>query len=43
MQAVRFVAVGRHVVGVLRNGEGQNVLARANMDALPVKENTGLP
>lgn len=30
-------------VGVLRNGEGQNVLARANMDALPVKENTGLP
>src|ERR1044071_3845372 len=31
------------VVGVLRNGEGQNVLARADMDALPVKENTGLP
>ena len=31
------------VVGVLRNGEGQTVLARADMDALPVKENTGLP
>ena len=31
------------VVGVLRNGAGQTVLARADMDALPVKENTGLP
>ena len=31
------------VVGVLRNGEGETVLARADMDALPVKENTGLP
>ena len=31
------------VIGVLRNGEGQTVLARADMDALPVKENTGLP
>src|SRR5690349_14620423 len=31
------------VVGVLRNGEGLTVLARADMDALPVKENTGLP
>ena len=31
------------VVGVLRNGEGRTVLARADMDALPVKENTGLP
>ena len=30
------------VVGILRNGEGQTVLARADMDALPVKENTGL-
>jgi amidohydrolase len=36
--------VGRTgVVGVLRNGEGQSVLARADMDALPVRENTGLP
>lgn len=36
--------VGRTgVVGILRNGEGQTVLARADMDALPVKENTGLP
>ena len=31
------------VFGVLRNGEGQTVLARADMDALPVRENTGLP
>jgi metal-dependent amidase/aminoacylase/carboxypeptidase family protein len=31
------------VVGVLRNGTGQTVLARADMDALPVKERTGLP
>ena len=31
------------VVGILRNGEGQTALARADMDALPVKENTGLP
>jgi hippurate hydrolase len=39
-----FVRIGQTgVVGVLRNGEGQTVLARADMDALPVKENTGLP
>jgi len=31
------------VVGILRNGEGQTVLARADMDALPMRENTGLP
>ena len=31
------------VVGVLKNGQGQTVLARADMDALPIKENTGLP
>lgn len=36
--------VGRTgVVGILRNGAGQTVLARADMDALPVRENTGLP
>ena len=34
---------GTGVVGVLRNGTGQTVLARADMDALPVKERTGLP
>ena len=36
--------VGRTgVVGILRNGGGETVLARADMDALPVRENTGLP
>src|SRR3954447_3301455 len=34
---------GTGVVGVLRNGSGASVLLRADMDALPVKEATGLP
>jgi hypothetical protein len=31
------------VVGVMKNGEGKTVLVRTDMDALPVKEETGLP
>ncbi|OOG61944.1 amidohydrolase [Rhodanobacter sp. B04] len=31
------------VVGILRNGAGATLLARADMDALPVTEATGLP
>lgn len=34
---------GYGVVGVLKNGEGPTVLLRADMDALPIREITGLP
>lgn len=34
---------GTGVVGILCNGEGPSVLLRADMDGLPVREDTGLP
>jgi amidohydrolase len=34
---------GTGVVGVFRNGKGKVIMLRTDMDALPVKENTGLP
>ena len=33
---------GTGIVGMLKNGDGPLVLVRADMDGLPVKENTGL-
>lgn len=34
---------GTGVVGVMRNGDGPTLLLRADMDGLPVKEDSGLP
>lgn len=33
---------GTGVVGVLRNGDGPTIMLRADMDALPIREATGL-
>lgn len=37
-------SVGKYgVVGLLENDEGPTVILRADMDTLPIRENTGLP
>ena len=41
--AVTHRVGGHGVVGVLRNGEGPVVLLRAELDALPIREHTGVP
>src|SRR5215470_11163274 len=41
--AVTHGVGGHGVVGVLRNGEGPVVLLRAELDALPIQERTGVP
>ncbi len=33
---------GNGVVGVFKNGEGKTIMLRTDMDALPIKENTGI-
>lgn len=40
---VRTNIGGTGLIGILKNGEGKTVLLRADTDALPVEELTGLP
>jgi hippurate hydrolase len=40
---VTFPFGGTGVVGIFQNGAGKTVLLRADLDALPLTENTGLP
>lgn len=40
---VRTDIGGTGLIGILKNGEGKTVLLRADTDALPVEELTGLP
>jgi amidohydrolase len=41
--AVTMEVGGHGVVAILTNGQGPVILIRADMDALPIKEETGLP
>ncbi|KIW25275.1 uncharacterized protein PV07_08466 [Cladophialophora immunda] len=40
---VRTSVGGHGVVGLLKNGHGKTILLRAELDALPIEEKTGLP
>lgn len=40
---VRTDIGGHGLIGILKNGEGKTLLLRADMDALPVVEETGVP
>ena len=40
--ADEILQIGGGVVGIIRNGDGRRILFRADMDALPVTEATGL-
>ena len=41
--AIHTKVSGHGIAAVLRNGPGKTVLLRADMDALPIREETGLP
>lgn len=43
MNSVRKIRQISGVVGILKNGDGPTVMLRADMDAMPMKEDTGVP